>query len=324
MAGLLPETLQSDFAKYFDTVQPGQEVQIPGGGTVTRNQDGSATFSNGQYTYNYNKDTPIEEVANNVPALQAQWAQAYGSPAAQLPFNSFEEYQNWEAENLGGRPTPNKFNANYEAPDYIRQMGLAQGGGQEEAFNRYMFFKNNPQYAQDYADIHNGQVSKFATDGSTLVKTNPADLTDTATQYYTDNPYQLGIAEGFNMDPNMYAAQKTTGLGLPNTVNPTTFMQSYAMDRDGNVRQNNNFVTNAAKRSPLYNMAQFDRATGGIVDPSTGVIHNSRTGEVISGPDPMRGNITPELAQQFIQMMVQSGISEQTARAWLQARMGVA
>ena len=74
-------------------------------------------------------------------------------------------------------------------------MGLARVGGDEEAYKRYLFFKANPQYAEDYANIHQGKKSQFPTDGSTLIKSNLNDMPPDIAEYYRSNPAALRAAE---------------------------------------------------------------------------------------------------------------------------------
>lgn len=271
--------LQDDFKKYFEQVQPGQVVEVPGGGTVTRNADGTATFSNGQYNYQYDANTSTDQVAANVPALAAQWAKTYGTPAPAAPFQSLEEYKQWEAQNVHSGPAQTA--AGYEVPDYLRQMGLAHGGGDETAFKRFLFFKNNPQYAEDYAGIHNGQLSRFATDSSTLRRTNMNSLTPQAQALYEKEPGALALAEGFNFDPNMYAARRGGTLAADTRTTPSSYLQRNAMDAKGNITASDNFAKASewARNNPNYNVNAYDLETGGLMDG--GNIYNSVTGQPI-------------------------------------------
>lgn len=271
--------LQDDFKKYFEAVQPGQVVEVPGGGAVTRNADGTATFSNGQYSYNYSANTSTDEVAKNVPALAAQWAQTYGTPAPAAPFNSLDEYKQWEAANVQNGPA--QMAAGYEVPDYIRQMGLSRAAGDDGAFKRFLFFKNNPQYAQDYANIHNGQVSRFASDGSTLQRTDMSTLTPEAQALYGSNPGALAMAEGFNFDPNLYASRMNSVAPANNRTNSASYLQQNAMDAQGNITASNNSAKASewARNNPNYKVNAYDRATGGLLD--NGSIYDAVSGQPI-------------------------------------------
>lgn len=95
------------------------------------------------------------DAANTTPTASA-------NPAVVTPFTNLDEFKAWE-NSLG-----NTFAADYKAPDYVHMMGLSLGGGESDAFKRYLFFKNNPQYVADFQAIHQGERSKFPTDGSTL------------------------------------------------------------------------------------------------------------------------------------------------------------
>lgn len=289
--------LQDDFKKYFEAVQPGQVVEVPGGGTVTRNADGTATFSNGQYSYNYGANTSTDEVAKNVPALAAQWAQTYGTPAPAAPFNSLDEYKQWEAANVQNGPA--QMAAGYEVPDYIRQMGLSRAAGNDGAFKRFLFFKNNPQYAQDYANIHNGQVSRFASDGSTLRRTDMSTLTPEAQALYGSNPGALDMAEGFNFDPNLYASRMNSVAPANNRTNSASYLQQNAMDAQGNITASNNSAKASewARNNPYYKVNAYDRATGGLLD--NGSIYDAVSGQPIFASS-NQDRLAAELSQQGI------------------------
>lgn len=289
--------LQDDFKKYFEAVQPGQVVEVPGGGTVTRNADGTATFSNGQYSYNYGANTSTDEVAKNVPALAAQWAQTYGTPAPTAPFNSLDEYKQWEAANVQNGPA--QMAAGYEVPDYIRQMGLSRAAGDDGAFKRFLFFKNNPQYAEDYANIHNGQVSRFASDGSTLRRTDMSTLTPEAQALYGSNPGALDMAEGFNFDPNLYASRMNSVAPANNRTNSASYLQQNAMDAQGNITASNNSAKASewARNNPNYKVNAYDRVTGGLLD--NGGIYDAVSGQPIFASS-NQDRLAAELAQQGI------------------------
>lgn len=283
--------LESDFQKYFEVVKPGQKVDVPGGGTVTRNEDGTATFSNGAYQYTYGANTSVNDVAANVPALAAQWAKQYGTPQAQTPFSNLDEFKAWEAKNIA---TPNAhFAQGYQAPDYVKMMGLTIQGGNDDAFKRYLFFKNNPQYAQDYANIHAGQQSKFATDGSSLQRTNTATLSQAAQDYYKNNPNTLRAAEAFNLDPELHA-RRFMGQ-LPQSVN-YDYMQKNAMDAEGNTTASNNVLKALNWRSPLYVQNEYDLETGGLID--NGTIYDAVTGQPFGTSNQDR--LAAELSQQGV------------------------
>lgn len=106
---------------------------------------------------------PLVGVArlNNTTSTTAT-SGAASEATVEAPFSTFEEFKTWE-DGLGCNLAEG-----YETPDYIHAMGLSYGGGDDEAFRRYVFFKNNPGCAVDFERIHNGQLSQYPTDGSTL------------------------------------------------------------------------------------------------------------------------------------------------------------
>lgn len=181
-----------------------------------------------------------------------------------LLFGNFEEFQKWE-KGLGGT-----FANDYKPPDYIRMISLSLSGGDSEAFKRYVFFKNNPQYAADYESIRNGNLSKFPTDGSTLVKTDLSKIDAETAEYYRKNPNQLLAAEGFSMDPTLLKKRMdgdSTGITDPD------WLMQHRWTRDGAVASNNRllyaqsaFIGLDGKGAENYRLAKYDSASGLIVD----------------------------------------------------------
>lgn len=181
-----------------------------------------------------------------------------------LLFGNFEEFQKWE-KGLGGT-----FANDYKPPDYIRMISLSLSGGDSEAFKRYVFFKNNPQYAADYESIRNGNLSKFSTDGSTLVKTDLSKIDAETAEYYRKNPNQLLAAEGFSMDPTLLKKRMdgdSTGITDPD------WLMQHRWTRDGAVASNNRllyaqsaFIGLDGKGAENYRLAKYDSASGLIVD----------------------------------------------------------
>ncbi len=180
------------------------------------------------------------------------------------PFGSFEEFREWE-KGLGS-----SFAQDYKAPDYIRLIRLSLEGGDSDAFKRYTFFKNNPQYAVDYESIRNGNLSKFPTDGSTLVKSDLSKMNSETAAFYKKNPDQLLAAEGFSMDPTLLKNRMegdTAGIGDPD------WLTQHRWTADG-VVANNNRVTYAqsafigldGKGADNYRLAKYDSATGMLID----------------------------------------------------------
>lgn len=282
-------TLQQDFNTYFDSTSPNQVIQA-GGGTVTRNSDGSATWSGDGRTYTYSRDTPLEAVASNT-GLGAEWASTYGvdlqasstsTTAIKAPFGTFNEFRTWEA-GLGSN-----FAADYEPPDYVHMMGLSLGGGGDEAFKRFVFLKNNPKYAVDFEKIHDGKSSQFPSNGSTLIKSDLAEMPTETAAFYRNNPDQLRMAEGFNMDPVLYKMNMDGTLAVPLGKNASEWMMQNKWTAAGIVPNDNRLsYTQAPYRgldgtgSDNYRMAQYNTASGGILD-FDGKTYNPVTGEVMA------------------------------------------
>lgn len=150
------------------------------------------------------------------------------------PFSSFEEFRQWE-RGLGKTLAPD-----YRAPDYLRLIALARQGGEQDAFKRYVFFKNNPQYAHDYEAICDGQLSKFPTDGSSLIKTDLSKLPAEVADYYRKNPATLRAVEGFAMDPTLYKMRMDgdiQGMGDP------SWLMTHSWTPDGIVESNNGYLS---------------------------------------------------------------------------------
>lgn len=184
--------------------------------------------------------------------------------AITAPFNNFKEFKEWE-KGLG-----DTFAKDYKAPDYVRMIALSLEGGDSEAFKRYIFFKNNPQYAVDYESIRNGNLSKFPTDGSSLVKTDLSKLDTNTAAYYKKNPSELLAAEGFNMDPALLKKRMegdTEGIGDPD------WLMNHKWTATGTISSNNRtmyaqapFIGLDGKGADSYRLAKYDTATGRIID----------------------------------------------------------
>lgn len=189
------------------------------------------------------------------------------------PFGSLEEFRQWE-KGLG-----NTFAPGYRAPDYIRPIALAMQGGDQDAFKRYVYFKNNPQYAHDYEAIRSGQLSKFPTDGTSLIKTDLSKLPKEVADYYRKNPATLRAVEGFAMDPTLYKMRldgDTQGTGDP------SWLMTHRWTPDGVVESNNGYLSTLTpfigmdgKGADNYRLATYSNGLlvdvdGQRYDPVTG------------------------------------------------------
>lgn len=189
------------------------------------------------------------------------------TPEVKAPFGSFEEFRTWE-KGLG-----NTFAPDYESPDYLQTMGLCRIGGDNEAFGRYVFFKNNPAFAVDYEEIRSGSLSKFPTDGTTLVKSDLSTMPTDVSEYYKKNPAALLMAEGFNMDPTLYKMRLDGSVDVPANTNATEWLAQNRWTANGIVANNNRLTLAQADYIGLdgsgagtYKRASFDTATGLLVD----------------------------------------------------------
>jgi len=196
------------------------------------------------------------------------------------PFSNLEEFKQWE-KGLG-----DTFAADYEPPDYIRVASMVLNGGNDTVVGRYMFFKNHPEFAADYASIRNGHLSKFPTDGSTLVKSDLSKMSTETAAYYKKNPDELLAAEGFNMDPTLAKMRMNGEIAAPYGVNISEWLMDNKWTKDGTVAQNNrvayanaDYIGLDGKGAGTYKLSKFDAATGNIINYD-GRVYDPLTGEV--------------------------------------------
>ena len=220
--------------------------------------------------------TQTASAATTSTAASGTTTDKQSTTTTKAPFGSFEEFKTWE-KGLG-----DTFASDYQPPDYIRMIALPLSGGDADAFKRYVFFKNNPQYAVDYESIRNGNLSKFPTDGSTLVKSDLSAMDEKTAAYYKKNPSQLLAAEGFNMDPTLLKKRMegdTQGMGDPD------WLTSHRWTANGVVESNNrvlyaqaDYIGLDGKGAGTYRLAKYDTATGNILDLD-GRLYDPITGE---------------------------------------------
>ena len=198
---------------------------------------------------------------------------------AKAPFNNLTEFRAWE-KGLG-----DTLAEDYEVPDYVRMISTSLSGGDEAVVSRYMFFKNNPEFAADYEAIRSGELSKFPTDGSTLVKSDLSTMpTDTAA-YYKEHTAELLGAEGFNMDPTLAKMRMEGKVEIPEGANPSEWLMSNKWTANSIVAQDNRTVFAHApyigldgKGSDTYRRTTYDATTNSIIDHE-GVAYDPVTGE---------------------------------------------
>ena len=234
--------------------------------TATQNNKASAASSTGSAS---TTTAAASTTGTTKPAAAA---------TAKAPFNTLDEFRQWESK-LGGN-----FAADYQPPDYVRVAGLALSGGNDTVVNRYLFFKNHPEFAADYQAIHSGKLSQFPTDGSTLVKSDLSQMSTETAAFYKANPDQLRMAEGFNMDPTLLKMRMDGTVSAPEGTNSSEWLMDNKWTKDGIVAQNNRMVYASAdyiglngKGAGTYRLAKWDSATGNLVNPD-GLVYDPLTG----------------------------------------------
>lgn len=202
---------------------------------------------------------------------------------AAAPFSSLEEFIQWE-KNIKINA---KFHSDYKVPDYIRVA--LKDSSPESAYYRYLFLTDNPKYIEDYANIHNGKLSAFPTDGSTIKKSKYDDMPPEIAEYYRQNPDELLAAEGFGFDPVLARKVYTGEIQLPYGVNKTEWLRSHAWTPNG-VIEKNNVVAYAEAGYSNYALRKIDPATGKPMDKPTGGEGTNETGGT-GGTEQVQGHV---------------------------------
>ncbi|HAL73254.1 MAG TPA: hypothetical protein DCP71_15950, partial [Verrucomicrobiales bacterium] len=192
---------------------------------------------------------------------------SYGAEEA---LGSFEKFKAWYT-GLKSNADPSKLmGTGYEVPDWLKVSNFgADSYDDKDLFGSYLFFKNNPQYAQDYQQIIDTGRSSYATDGSTLQRTDLSKLPPEVAQYYKDNPDALKTAEGFGLDPTLALQLYQKGGGQFGInqygTNFTEWLKDNMWTPDG-VKSNNNVLALAQMGYSNYNLARWQLSSGNIVD----------------------------------------------------------
>lgn len=240
----------------------------------------AGTTSSDKTAYTSTTDLYTKNTAAS-PATNAASASAPAEKAAAtVPFKSLEEFKQWD-KGLGST-----FAEDYEPPDYVRLHSMMLSGGDDTVVGRYMFFKNHPEFAADYASIRNGNLSQFPTDGSTLVKSDLSKMSGETAAYYRKNPNALLAAEGFNMDPTLAKMRMSGEINPPTGTDASEWLMSSKWTKDGIVAQNNrvayanaDYIGLDGKGAGTYKLSRFDAATGNIINYD-GRVFDPLTGEV--------------------------------------------
>lgn len=243
----------------------------------------AGTASSDKTAYTSTTDLYINNKAAS-PATNAASASASASAsadkaAATVPFKTLGEFKQWE-KGLGST-----FAEDYEPPDYVRLNAMMLSGGDDTVAGRYMFFKNHPEFAADYESIRSGNLSRFPTDGSTLVKSDLSKMPEATAAYYRQNPNALLAAEGFNMDPVLAKMRMAGELEVPAGHSVSDWLMDHKWTPDGIVSENNrvayantDFIGLDGTGAGTYRRVRFDTATGDLINYD-GRIHDPLTGD---------------------------------------------
>lgn len=80
-----PGTMNNAWDAYWQAIKPGQTMDFAGG-KLTRNQDGSATYTNASgRAYTYDRETPFSEVARMNPEIAQSWQRDFAYRPAPSP-----------------------------------------------------------------------------------------------------------------------------------------------------------------------------------------------------------------------------------------------
>ena len=255
----LRSTLADLLAEGTDTAQP----------SSTATSGGNTIYQSTAALYDSTKRTSSSSTsATSTPA------------AVKVPFSNLEEFKKWES-GLG-----DNFAADYKPPDYVRVISQTLSGGNDTLVNRYVFFKNHPEFAADYESIRNGHLSKFPTDGSTLVKSDLSKMSIETAKFYRENPAQLLAAEGFNFDPTLAKMRMEGEIKVPVDITVSDWLMENKWTKDGISAQNNrailaqsDYIGLDGKGGGTYRLNRYDTATGDIIAPD-GLVYDHLTGEV--------------------------------------------
>lgn len=192
---------------------------------------------------------------------------SYGADEA---LTSFEKFKAWYT-GLKSNADPSKLmGTGYEVPDWLKVSNFgADSYDDKDLFGSYLFFKNNPQYAQDYQQIIDTGRSSYATDGSTLQRTDLSKLPKEVADYYSSNRNELLATEGFGLDPVLAYQLYNFGpgqFGLDGKKQSfTEWLQNTKWTPQGLV-SNNNVVDLAQMGYSNYNLPRWDTSSGNIID----------------------------------------------------------
>lgn len=189
----------------------------------------------------------------------------------------------------------------YETPDWLRNSALMLDQSQE---TQNAFFNANPQYLQDWQNIRAGGRSQFATDGSTLIKSNFDQMSPEAAAYYRSNPDALLANEGFGHDPTLAYMNYYGGPASIGANNKTQNISGYLRDN----KWTPNGIVGGVNNFNMYANTPFGAGTAGYLNgrpgqatpqnPTGGVMPQSVGGGVGAGGSmgAVTGGVMPQYA----------------------------
>jgi len=151
----------------------------------------------------------------------------------------------------------------YRTPDWLRNSVLMLDQSPEA---QRQFFAANPQYEEDWRRIQAGGNSQFATDGSTLIKSNFDNMSPEAAAYYREHKDELLANEGFGHDPTLAYMNYYGGPASIGANNKTMNISSYLQ----NNRWTPNGVVGGANNVLAYANTPFGAGTAGYLNGRPG------------------------------------------------------
>lgn len=175
-----------------------------------------------------------------------------------------------------------KLAADYQVPDWYRQSGLMLDSTPDSV---RAFFQSNPQYLQDWQNITSGGKSAFATDGSTLIRSNFNNMSPEAAAYYRANPDALLAEEGFGHDPTLAYMNYFGGAGSIGANNKTQSISTYLRDNRWTPQG-----ISATNNPAMYARTPYGAGTASMLGTATG----STRPQSAPGSVPQTGGVYPQ------------------------------
>ncbi len=198
-------------------------------------------------------------VASSTPRV------GYGAEEA---LTSFEKFKAWY-QGLRNNADPNIFKSeDYQVPDWLKLTGTARDGTNQELFGQYQFFKNNGQYAKDFEQLFTTGKTSYATDGSTLVKSDLSKMPKEVADFFKSDRNSLLSYEGLGLDPVLAYQLYQYGpemFGLDKKKDNFAEWLRNNKWTEGGIVANNNAASFAGMGYSGYNLTRRDLSTGNIV-----------------------------------------------------------